>query len=315
VPSKRDYKRPLTILILFLFIAAHSLVPSRFGLDWPTVALLGIALALLLAPQLEFLLPFVKTLKIGKTEIELREQTTALAISVEKSEESAPQISESDVSAKPLEDRFKRLVSTDVEAHILDLAAKDKQAALMRLAIEIEKEVLLLHGTLGLRNQFKVGNFRDVVNQLVKHGALSKEMQHGLMEFWNVRNQIAHARLTDDSILTSALGSGIRLLRLIKAIPRPRYTIIHPSVPVYRDKACKEPITETCGVIIETTETDGRKIRMIYPAGREFVAGEIVGWDWDMDRVYGEAFYRSPDSGEITLAWSSSAAFVGQTQP
>lgn len=315
MPSNRDRKRLLVGLVLVLVVIVHSLVPSRIGLDWPTVALLGVALFLLFAPPLEFLLPFVKTIKIGETEIELRQQATALADSVEKLEESVPPVTASEQSAVPLDDRYKRLVNTNVEAHILDLAVKDKQAALMRLAIEIEKELLILHATIGLRNEYKARNFREVVNQLVHRGALGDEMRKGLMEFWSVRNQIAHSHLSDDSILTSALDSGIRLLRLIKAIPRARYTVVDPHVVLFTDRACVEQITEYNGVLIETTEADGSKRRQVYPAGRQFVVGEMVGWDWEMSKTYGAAFYRSPETGEPMEAWGASMPFVGQKLP
>jgi hypothetical protein len=315
MPSKRDYKRPLTVLVLILFVVAHSIFPSRIGLDWPTVALFGIALFLWVAPQLEFLLPFVKKFKIGEAEIELREQATALAESVVKSEESTPQVSANDTSARRVDDGYKRLVNTSVEAHILDLAVRDRQAALMRLAIEIEKEILILHGTLGLRNQFKAGNFREIVDHLRLHGAIGEEMRNGLMEFWKVRNQIAHSHLSDESILTSTLDSGIRLLRLIKAIPRPRYTVVNPRVAVFKDQECKEQIRECDGVIIESTDPAGSKRRQIFPAGREFAVGEIVGWDWDLRKQFGVAYYRNPESGVPTEAWTSSCAFVGQSQP
>jgi len=202
-----------------------------------------------------------------------------------------------------------------VEARVLDVAVRDKQAALMRLAIEIEKEVIVLHGVIGLRNRFKSGTFRELVEQLAQHGTISNDIRTGLLEFWKVRNQIAHSQLSDESILTSTLDSGIRLLRIIKAVPRPAYTVIEPHVQLYKDKNCTERITEYDGVLLEIANPDGGKKRMIYPAGREFIAGEVVGWDWDPNRRYWAAYYLNPDSGEPTVAWDSSMAFVGRKHP
>ncbi|HXM96920.1 MAG TPA: hypothetical protein VN982_00440 [Candidatus Dormibacteraeota bacterium] len=317
------YKRPIIILVLLTFVAVHSVLPSRLGLDWPSVAVLGIAFSLWLVPRWETLLPFVKTLKVGRTEIELREQADALAISVAKSEEPEPMSTTGQVQAPESaevpkaslpDDPYRRLVNTNVEAHILDLAAQDKQAALMRLAIEIEKEVLILHGALGLRNQQKARSFREFLEQLRRHGAISNDIREGLLEFWRVRSQIAHSQLSDNSILTSALDSGLRLLRLIKAIPRGTYTVVNPDVELYKDADCREPIHNCQGVIIEIADPQGEKKNMIYPAGRDFVKGERVGWDWDMSKVYGQSYYRNPDTGKPMEAWSSSAAFVGQSK-
>jgi len=313
-----EHRRRLAALILLLLVVAHCIAPTRFILDWPSIAILGIALCLFLAPQLKLLLPFVKAIKIGETEIHLREQATALAVSVERLEArpSAPQLSAPDASVAPsAEDQYKRLLDTNVEAHILDLAARDKRAALMRLAIEVEKELLALHGALGLRNQNESGSFRNVVGQLARHGAIGDEMKRGLMEFWHVRNQIAHSFVSDESLVTSALDSGIRLLRLVKAIPRQRCRIVDPNVQLFKDPKCKDPIIDYHGVMLEIMDSEGQKRNHPFPAGRDFVAGEIVGWDWDMSNIYGVAYYQDPDSGQPIQAWSSSAIFVGKTQP
>jgi hypothetical protein len=313
-----ENRRRLAALILLLFVVAHSIAPTRFVLDWPSIAVLGISLCLLFAPQLKLLLPFVKAIKIGETEIHLREQATALAVSVERLEArpSPAQLPAPDAGVAPrTEDQYKRLLDTDVEAHILDLAVRDKRAALMRLAIEIEKELLALHGVLGLRNQNESGSFRNVVAQLARHGAIGDEMKRGLMEFWHVRNQIAHSYLSDESLVTSALDSGIRLLRLVKAIPRQRITVVDPNVQLFKDSYCKDPITDYHGVMLEIMDSEGQKRNHPFPAGRDFVVGEVVGWDWDMSNIYGVAYYRDPDSGRPIQAWSSSAIFVGKTQP
>jgi hypothetical protein len=313
--AKRQYKRSLAIFVLVAIVAAHGIAPSRIALDWPMVALIGIAALLFLVPQLESLVPLVKKLKIGEAEIELRDQANALAQTVEKSEESVPAVSTQRPQPEQVEERYERLLNTSVEAQILDVAVRDKQAALMRLAIEIEKEIIVLHGVIGLRNQYKSGTFRELVEQLAQHGTISNDIKTGLLEFWKVRNQIAHSQLSDESILTSTLDSGIRLLRIIKAVPRPTYTVIEPHVQLYKDKNCTERITEYDGVLLEIANPDGGKKRMIYPAGREFTAGEVVGWDWDSNRRYWAAYYLNLDSGEPTVAWDSSMAFVGRKHP
>ncbi len=313
-----EFRRRLAAFILLLFVVAHCIAPTRFILDWPSIAILGIALSLLLAPQLRLLLPFVKAIKIGETEIHLREQATALAFSVERLEARPNPVQLFATAASvvpPAEDQYKRLLDTDVEAHILDLAVRDKRAALMRLAIEIEKELLALHGALGLRNHNESGSFRSIVGQLARHGAIGDEMKKGLTEFWHVRNQIAHSYLSDESLVTSALDSGIRLLRLVKAIPRQRCTIVDPNVQLFKDPRCKDPITDYHGVMLEIMDPEGKKRNHPFPAGRDFIEGEIVGWDWDMSNIYGVAYYQDPDSGQPIQAWGSSAVFVGKTQP
>jgi hypothetical protein len=303
--------------ILFLFAVAHSVYPTKFQLDWPTVTLLAIALAVCFMPELRTFMPHVKSLKVGSAEIEMRELTTVLNASVTKSEESGSTVEAVIVSEVSKEEQYKRLANTNVEAHIADLAAKDKQAALLRLSVELEKELFVLHGQLGLRNETKgVLSFRQLVSHLRRHGAINTETEISLLEFREVRNQISHAAtLYPASILTSAIDSGIRLLRVIRGVPRERYTVVDPAVVIYSDDRCENQIAEYVGVMLETTRVDGTKHRQIFPAGRSFKHGEIVGWDWDTKTRFGPAYYHDHESGQCREAWSASMAFIGKANP
>src|SRR5262245_43813296 len=106
---KPRYKRSFAIFVLVAIAAAHGIAPSRMALDWPTVALIGVAALLFLVPQLESLVPLVRKLKIGEAEIELRDQANALAQTVEKSEESVPHVSAWRFQADHVEERYERL--------------------------------------------------------------------------------------------------------------------------------------------------------------------------------------------------------------
>jgi hypothetical protein len=303
--------------ILFIFAVAHSVNPTKFQLDWPTVTLLAIALAVCFMPELQTFMPHVKSLKVGSAEIEMRELTSVLNASVTKSEESGSPVEAGIVSEVAKEEQYKRLVNTNVEAHIADLAAKDKQAALLRLSVELEKELFILHGALGLRNETKgVLSFRQLVSHLRRHGAINTETESSLLEFREARNQIAHAAtLYSASILTSAIDSGIRLLRVIRGVPRETYTVVDPAVRLYSDDRCQIEINEYVGVMLETTRVDGTKYRQVFPAGRSFKHGEIVGWDWDSKTAFGAAYYHDVDTGQCRVAWSESMGFIGKANP
>ena len=303
--------------ILFLFALIHSIYPAKFQLDWPTVALLAVALAVCFMPQLRAFMPHVKSGKGGSAEIEMRELTPILTESVTKAEESGSRVEVGIFSEVSNEEQYKRLVNTNVEAHIADLAAKDKQAALLRLSVELEKELFVLHGQLGLRNKTTgVVNFRQLVEHLKSHGTINTETENGLLEFRHVRNQIVHAvNAYTPSILTSAIDSGIRLLRLIRGVPREKYKVVDPAVVLYSDNRCQNQITDYAGVKLETTRVDGTKHRAVYPAGRSFANGEIVGWDWDMRSRFGQAYYHDAESGQCREAFSESMGFIGKANP
>jgi hypothetical protein len=66
------------------------------------------------------------------------------------------------------------------------------------------------------------------------------------------------------------------------------------------------------GVILEVISPDGMTEERIFPAGREFVEGEVVGWDWDMSHSYGKAYYWDESQQRTRSGWDSSAAFAGK---
>jgi hypothetical protein len=67
--------------------------------------------------------------------------------------------------------------------------------------------------------------------------------------------------------------------------------------------------------MLEVTSPDGTKRRQIFPAGRAFTQGEVVGWDWDLKSKFGPAYYHDPETGICREAWAGSLAFIGRPNP
>src|SRR5690348_15099969 len=127
-------RRYISALVLIVAVA-HVLSPKHAELDWPTVALIGIVVLLIWSPELAKFFPFVKRLKIGEAEIEMHESVLRLHEDVQKAEELAPQLYiQSNLEAPAA-------VSED---SILELASRDKESAIVRLGIEIEKGLVTL---------------------------------------------------------------------------------------------------------------------------------------------------------------------------
>lgn len=307
------------VLILFSIAAMHALFPGRLMLDWPTVVLVCASLFLAIAPKLDRYLPLLKSLKIGQTEIELQAKAEEVAESVEKSEAKAIESPSNAPKTGGDEQRSaaQRLLDTSRESQIIKLSSTDRIAAILMLAIDIEREVLFLAGTLGLRNRAKTGSLRECVQLLQEQKVITPEIASALMEFAQLRNQIVHATIrftAEDPALISALDSGLRLLRLLKRVPRPIYTVKRAKVPLFRDPEKKEQIAGVFGVILEVITQDGMVEERIFPAGRDFTEGEIVGWDWDMTRSYGKAYYWDETLKRVRSGWDSSAAFAGKRE-
>ncbi len=211
-------RRYLLAITIFAIALLHIFWPSHVQLDWPTITLLAIFISLFGAPQLTKLLPFIKRLKFGEAEIELHETLQRLHKDTEEAEEdSAQRVSR----YLPTSTVTNNLISREREGSedaILELASRDKETAVVRVAIEIEKELarLFIAAELGLHPPKSI---RSMVEQLAAKGVLPKATAKAIIEFRNVRNKIIHPSQIDavpESALGSSIDSGIRLLRLLR---------------------------------------------------------------------------------------------------
>jgi hypothetical protein len=311
-------------VILLLIGFAHILVPTKVTLDWATLGLLGCVAVLLFASELKGILPFIESLEIGKAKITLRQESRRLAQVVNELESAEIVDAEQKTRVLPLQYmpivdlvREGRLAETTRESKILRIASVDKFTAMLQIGMELEAEILLLAAMIGLRNRAPVGTFQEATDALFKHGLITVNTKAALLDFWRLRNNIAHAQYPleeNDPVLTSFLDSGLRLLRLISNIPRPIYRVSQPAVQLYKDESCTQKIEDFAGVLLEVTEPNGSKSQRIFPAGRKFNEGEIVGWDWDNTRKFGPAYFVDPKTQQPTLAWSEAFAFNGRNE-
>ena len=208
-----NYKSLVTGLLLVGFAIAHSIWPQRVSLDWPTVALVIVGVLLCFSRRAMALLPYLKRLKVGEAEIELQEKLSDLRANVEQIEEEVPH--------RRAHTSVDRIVDTTVESTILDLATKDKEAAVVRLAIELEKEMVLLCRKLGIEPQGTT--WRELVNSLAGNKIIEPPLARALIEFRDVRNQVIHSGVrgpVQESMLTRTLDDGLQLLRLLKISAR-----------------------------------------------------------------------------------------------
>ena len=197
---------------MILLALGHAISPQHIALDWPDVSLLIIGAALLFSKELSAGLPYLKKLKLGEAEIELKEKLDDLNTSLNKIEEKPPKTG-------PTQSIVEKLADTSIESKVLEIAAKDKGAALVALSIEIEKELALLCK----KNNISLsrGTWREMIEILAAKRVLNPELTKPLLEFRDVRNRVIHSGLHGPvwrTLLDSALDSGLKLLRLLKEI-------------------------------------------------------------------------------------------------
>jgi hypothetical protein len=113
--------------------------------------------------------------------------------------------------------------------------------------------------------------------------------------------------------LAVAIDAGLRLLRVLEAIPNYAYEV-RATVPIYIDDAATQEHFEGRGVVRWEFDAQGnQRAYRIYPTRNTYEPGQRVGWQWSFDRTWGETFWRDPwDDNRVKLAWSQSAEFVGQ---
>jgi hypothetical protein len=204
------WKAPSAGLLLIAFGIAHSVSPRYVSLDWPTVCLLIAGVLLCFSRRSMALLPYIKRLKLGEAEIELQEKLTDLAATVRALEEGPKGTQQSNLAAEQLTD-------TALESTILDLAAKDKSAALVRLAIELEKEMVLLCKEIGI--ELRRPTWREAAETLMRKQIIEPPLARALIEFRDIRNQVIHSGLggpVQETLIDRALDNGLQLLRLLK---------------------------------------------------------------------------------------------------
>lgn len=203
---------------------------------------------------------------------------------------------------------------TDIMLQVIHEADKSPKAALILLAAEIERELRQLLATTGLLKNQKMISLPAAIHIFEERGVLPKYLSSSVSRFWDVRNRIVHGHGTESDDVLRAIDSGFTILKVIRSIPHSLYKVYHPSIVIYSDSDVENPIQGVHAVILETTSPGGVNIKYkIFPTTKvHFEKGKQVAWEWDLSNVYGEAWYRDPDTDEVKKGWSSSGEFVGR---
>jgi len=191
---------------------AHAIWPQRLAMDWPSVALVFGGVLFLYSKQIPKWLPYLKRLKIGEAEIELQEKLGDLRENIKELDEKGTKQLVDGTTAVSVE-------HADLQSRILDLSAQDREAALIRLSIEIEKELARLCNKIRFKDS--VSSWRKAVDALLKAQVIEEPLGEALLEFRDVRNQVIHSGLRRPvrrQILLSAIDDGLIILRHLKAL-------------------------------------------------------------------------------------------------
>lgn len=206
-------------------------------------------------------------------------------------------------------------VTVNFEQQLLEEAAASPVVAMMRLTLEIDRELRKLLAVAGNLSRYQ-GEVPEAIGLLEQTKGFSpqRELKDTLTQFWSLRNQIVHYQVPENLALR-ALDYGLRILRMVKSIPRHSYVVYKSGITLYEDRACSRAREGVRGVILESLSADGESLgRQIFPTTKSYVPGESLSWEWDLhdEKSWGETWYRDPDTMEIKSAWGESLEFVGR---
>jgi hypothetical protein len=228
--------------------ALHAFKPAWLTLDWPSIALILVGVLLLFVP-LEDVGAVVESLEFGKTKILFR-KVKQLDDSVEQAirEEVAPANLNRILGKEELVEQFPppnegtattpplrrppdalgrtpdtgKTASTDFldDRRMRFLLDTDKEMALIRIGIEIERILADLERRAGLPTPSQAIVWSRTMRNLQQSGLITPQISKALTEFRNVRNQLIHPSGGEvpEALVTSAVDSGIKLLRLLSSI-------------------------------------------------------------------------------------------------
>jgi hypothetical protein len=199
------------------------------------------------------------------------------------------------------------------ETAILEEAVRSPSVAMMRLSIEVDRQLRLILAATGQLYKY-TGQSPDEALRLIAELMTVPEALRGTLEtFWNLRNDVVHGHVSQH-LTIRAVDYGLRILKMLHSIPRRSYIVTDSTIRLFSDPEGKSIRADVHGVTIKTLGPHGgvEHIR-VHPTRREYLSGQNVSWEWALRGPgWGETWYESMPFGTVTFAWSASLEFIGR---
>jgi hypothetical protein len=259
-PSARFLLQSLIAALLIGIACWHGLHANEFALDWPMIVLLlSAVIVVTLLPVIAEKLRAMKSFKAFDTEMVFGFQDTVdgalwqfqtmllegkapiielggrkrflgggrgkpLAFDLLAGQAATAKPGAGEVSTvEPTEGMIRAAVpDLALETSIWELAAVDKRSGFLRLAAEIEKELFRLRDAHVPGEGTAPTTLRELVTVLEAQNILPPQAAKAVHMLPDIRNAMVHLRPRElDAGVGSVIDSGMDLLRLLKALPRP----------------------------------------------------------------------------------------------
>jgi uncharacterized protein YutE (UPF0331/DUF86 family) len=203
------------------------------------------------------------------------------------------------------------------EADVLRAATTSLNLGIVTLAKDIEQEIRTLYASIGMLNQKNYISSAQALGIMIQKGYIPHHTAASLEIFEKLRNIIVHG---NDSIeereVIRVLDIGMTLLKILRSIPHEKNIVYQSDIDIYSDEECKNIIPGAKGLMLEVISPGGIDKRYsIFPTTKigYYEWGKRVSWEWDLNKVWPETWYRNPrTNGTIEKAWHSSGNFIGR---
>jgi hypothetical protein len=209
-------------------------------------------------------------------------------------------------------------LNSGTEEKILEEAIQSPSIAMMRLSLEIDRQLRLILAVIGRLRDYNgrsPSEALDLISLSNEGAAIPSELRETITSFWDLRNHVVHGSSSDHGYAMRAIDYGFRIIRMIQKIPRPSYIVVASCVPLFSDRLCAVRRPDVNGVILESFGSKGENFgRHIYPTRKSYSEGQEVSWEWYVTGggQWNETWYREPHTGSIEIAWSGSVEFAGR---
>lgn len=204
----------------------------------------------------------------------------------------------------------------DIVNTVLDQAVADPKIALIRLSIELERELQRLLGSMGLLGDgHRYLPVRQAIEMLNKrHSLLPDSVVNAMDNFWQVRNLIVHGGDGSRDEVLRAIDSGLVVFMTLRSVPRVTHVVYYPAADVYTDSEGQEVRSNVKSVILEEVSRGGvLRTKHVLPTTRtDYEKGMQVTWEFNDKVRWGESWYRDPDTQKIQYGWRDALEFVGR---
>lgn len=196
----------LVAALCALIIILRAWLPD-FRFDETSLILFAIGVVVLVLFELGDIYSRVR-FKFRDIEVELERRLAALTVQTEEAERAMQETPPGEVEYRGL---------PVAVSNRLAEAASDPRAALLLVAIDIERAARELAESFGLPEATRPTSVLSVVRALTRQGVLPQEVQAAFMDFWAIRNQVVHGHHFElsEGRLFELVELGLRVLSLL----------------------------------------------------------------------------------------------------